>query len=63
MFLWIVAIIMLPFMVISAQTVTYEGEISLNTDVVWPLDLYPGGIYEALDIELEVDYVHVVKET
>ena len=56
MFPWIVVISMLPFMVISAQTVTYEGEISLNTDVVWPLDLYPGGIYEALDIEFVITY-------
>ena len=58
MFPWIVAIIMLPFMVISPQTVTYEGEISSNTDVVWPLDLYPGDVYEALDIEFVITYMY-----
>ena len=56
MLLWIVTIIMLHFMVVSPQTVTYEGEISSNTDVVWPLDLYPGDIYEALDIEFVITY-------
>ena len=40
----------------SGQSVTYQGELSSDSDVLWPTGVIPGDIYESVDIEFTVNY-------
>ena len=40
----------------SGKSVPYQGELSSDSDVLWPIGVIPGDIYESVDIEFTVNY-------